>query len=192
MADTSRRLPPRTFGRTPEQVGGRALRIEVPHEHADPGPAGFVGEVHRGGGLPDAALDAVGREDLHRSRTSSSIRASVLAVGLAVVLGEPLRERGPLLGPPPLELVAEPAHREQGVGVDHRPLVQVVGEVAELGEVHLGVLVLAEVVLEVLELAHERLALVGGEQRAEALEQVAELLGVLAEVVEPLAGRRRR
>ena len=71
-------------------------------------------------------------------------------------------------------------------------LVEVVGEVAQLGEVHLGVLVLAEVVLEVLELAHERLALVGGEQRPEALEQVAELLGVLAQVVQPLAGRRRR
>ena len=97
-------------------------------------------------------------------------------------------ERGPLLGPPALELVAEPTHGEQRVGVDHGPLVQVVGEVAELGEVHLGVLVLAQVVLQVLELAHERLALVGGEQRAEALEQVAELLGVLAEVVEPLAG----
>ena len=37
-------------------------------------------------------------------------------------------------------------------------LVEVVGEVAELGEVDLGVLVLAEVVLQRLELADERLA----------------------------------
>ena len=68
-------------------------------------------------------------------------------------------------------------------------LVEVVGEVAELREVHLGVLVLAQVVLQLLQLADERLAVVGGEQRPEALEQVAQPLGVLAQVVQALAGR---
>ena len=173
-----------------EEVGGRALRVEVPHEHAHAGAAGLEGEVDRGARLPDAALDAVGRDDLHAVADLVEQRVEGLAVGLAVVGGEPLDEGGPLLGAAALELVAEPAHGEQRVGVDRRPLVQVVGEVAELGQVHLGVLVLAEVVLEVLELADERLALArSGSSDAEALEQVAELLGVLAQVVQALAGR---
>ena len=71
------------------------------------------------------------------------------------------------------------------------PGVQVVGELAELRQVHLGVLVLAEVVLQRLELADERLARLGREEAAEALEQVAELLGVLAQVVEALRRRGR-
>ena len=89
-------------------------------------------------------------------------------------------------------MVAEPPHGEQGVGVDGGPGVEVVGELAELGQVHLGVLVLAEVVLEGLELGDERLAVLGREEAPEALEQVAELLGVLAQVVEALGGRGRR
>ena len=54
---------------------------------------------------------------------------------------------------------------------------------AHHGDVDLGVLVLAEVVLQRLESLHELRAGFVGQQAAEALQQVAELLGVLAEVV---------
>ena len=58
-------------------------------------------------------------------------------------------------------------------------------------DVDLGVLVLAEVVLQRLEPLHERLARRRRVQPAEALEEVAQLLGVLAQLVEHLGGGRR-
>ena len=64
-----------------------------------------------------------------------------------------------------------------------------VGHRAELGRVHGGVLVLAEVLLQGLEPLHQLGAGPRVEEGAEALQQVAQLLGVLAEVVEPLVGR---
>ena len=67
---------------------------------------------------------------------------------------------------------------------------QLVGGLAQLGGVDLGVLVLAEEVLQLLEPLDERLALRRREQTGEALEQVAQLLGVLAQLVDVL-GRRR-
>ena len=54
----------------------------------------------------------------------------------------------------------------------------------KLGDVDLGVLVLAEVVLQRLQPPDERLAGRLRQQAAEALEEVAELLGVLAQVVD--------
>ena len=75
------------------------------------------------------------------------------------------------------------------VSDDAPVVVQVAGDVAEHGDVDLGVLVLAEVVLQRLQPPHERLASALRQQAGEALEQVAQLLGVLAEVVDLLGGR---
>jgi hypothetical protein len=47
----------------PEQVRARALRVEVPQQRAVTVARGQRGEVDGRRGLPDAALDVVGRED---------------------------------------------------------------------------------------------------------------------------------
>src|SRR4029453_16674962 len=48
----------------PEQVGGRALRIEVPDEGAHTFAGREVGDVDRSGRLSDATLDVVRGHDL--------------------------------------------------------------------------------------------------------------------------------
>lgn len=65
-----------------EQVGGGALRVEVPHEHPHAGPGRLEGQVHRGAGLPHAAFDAVGGGDLHASATSTRSPARVRRLAL--------------------------------------------------------------------------------------------------------------
>ena len=60
------------------------------------------------------------------------------------------------------------------------------GQAAKVVDVDLRVLVLAEVVLQRLQALHERLARRRGVQSAEAFEQVAQLLGVLAQLVQHL------
>jgi len=52
-------------GSLAEVVGGRGLRVEVPDEGASALERAEVGEVDGGSGLADAALDAVGGDDLH-------------------------------------------------------------------------------------------------------------------------------
>src|SRR5580704_7106019 len=53
-------------GLDPEQEAGRALRVQVPQQGAVAVGGRQVGQVDRGGGLADAALDVVRGEDLHR------------------------------------------------------------------------------------------------------------------------------
>ena len=49
----------------PDEERRRALRVEVPQQHPPTAAGRFGGEVDGGGRLPDAALDAVGRQHLH-------------------------------------------------------------------------------------------------------------------------------
>src|ERR1700704_2912786 len=49
----------------PEQVGRGRLRVQIPQEGAGALAGREVGQVDRGGGLADAALDVVRGEDLH-------------------------------------------------------------------------------------------------------------------------------
>ena len=60
--------PALDLGLDAQEVGARALRIEVPQQRARPVARGEVGEVHRRRGLPHAALDVVGGED-HEGRS---------------------------------------------------------------------------------------------------------------------------
>ena len=80
------------------------------------------------------------------------------------------------------------------VGADRRPPLddERLAEAAQRALLHLAVLELAEHVLHALELLDQRGDLVGREQAAEALEGVAQLLGVLAQVVHAAAAACRR
>ena len=67
-------------------------------------------------------------------------------------------------------------------------LVEFGGDGAQHVDVDLGVLVLAKVVLERFETSQELLARACGEQAPEAFQEIAELLGVLAEIVDLFGG----
>src|SRR5580693_3705129 len=70
-------------GLDPEQEAGRALRVQVPQQGAVAVGGGQVGQVDRGGGLADAALDVIGGEDLHRAGLSSRSRTRCWPAGPA-------------------------------------------------------------------------------------------------------------
>ena len=57
---------------------------------------------------------------------------------------------------------------------------------SQFGQVHVGVLVLAEHVLKILEATYEPLARLVREKPGKALEQIADLLGVLAKIMDLL------
>ena len=61
-----------------EEERRRPLRIEVPDEHAASRPRRLVRQVEGRRGLPDAALDAVGRDDLHAA-PMADLRPAVVA-----------------------------------------------------------------------------------------------------------------
>ena len=92
----------------------------------------------------------------------------------------------PLLG---LQPVDQHAQHQQRLGPAHHP-GQLVGQGAQVVGLDLAVLVGAEHVLEALERLDHRLGHRGGPQAAEELEQVAQLLAALAQLVEVL-GRAR-
>ena len=81
----------------------------------------------------------------------------------------------------------EPADGDEGVHAGCL-CAEVVRHRLELGDVYRIVLVLAEVLLECLEPSHERRSRARGQEPTEALQQVTELLGILAELVQ-LLGR---
>lgn len=83
-------------------------------------------------------------------------------------------------------VLGQPAHGDQCLGPDSWGSVQFAGDGPQLAGVHLGVLVLTEVVLQGFQALDELLAGPGRVDAAEALEQVAELLGVLAQLVQLL------
>ena len=88
-----------------------------------------------------------------------------------------------------LELLDEPADAEVRRRRGRRR--ELVGGRAQVDRLHIGILVGAEQVLQPLQPFDERLAIVGRQQAGEALQEVAQLLGVLAHVVDVLGGCRR-
>ena len=154
---TSLRAPPLMRRLDAHEERRRALRVEVPQQHPGAGAGRLVGEVDRRRRLPDAALDAVGGEDLHPAGPVEH-RSQRSAGRLAVVLGEALGE-----------LLARRRLRRRSSCSTSWPMATnvsagVVGgssaaTVPQHVGVDLGVLVLAEVVLQRLEPLDERLAL---------------------------------
>jgi len=68
-----------------EDVRRRSLRIQVPQQRPVPVPRAQMSQVHRGGRLPHAALDGVGRDDLHR--TPPPLAALSRLPSSAIILG---------------------------------------------------------------------------------------------------------
>ena len=140
----------------PNEERRGTLWVEVPEQHPGTSLPRLVGEVHGRGRLTDATLDAVGREDLHAT-IPSSMASREPSGRRRVVVGESFGElgaRGAALLVEPFGELADGDHR-----VGRRAcVVQLAGDRPQHGDVDLGVLVLAEIVLERLEALHILLA----------------------------------
>ena len=125
-----------------------------------------------------------------RWRTAFGRGCQQLAQGaacrLAVVVGEPGGELGARCGPALLELLDELAGGEERI--DGQAVCQLGDDTAQVRDVDVGILMHPEVVLQGLQARDERLASGRRVQPPEALEEIAEPLGVLAQFVDE--GRR--
>src|SRR5262249_9687924 len=98
-------------------------------------------------------------------------------------------ELGPRGAALPGEALAEPTRGEPDTGRGRG--AEGPHDVAQLGVVHVGVLVVTEALLQRLQLADHDPARSRGEQRPEALEHVAQALRLLAQEVEVVGGGGR-
>ena len=174
-------------GLDPEQEAGRALRVQVPEQRAVAVGGGQVGQVDGRGRLADAALDVVGGEDLHE-RPSSRTRTRSWPAGPANLAN----------------LAAKSARASAWLSASFAAISPMASSVAAGAgaarpasrrpaswiscALHLAVLELAEAVLQLLEVADHLAVRDRVVQRREELQQVAQLLGALAQVVQGFGG----
>ena len=185
--------PSASPGKVPRR---RARRVEVPNEDPLAVARGLCADVDRGRGLADTALlRAVARDRPARrlpalpDQGADPLRPHRRCVELGK-RASPNSARATSV--PRARCSTSPAHGEERVGwrAPSRWNLPPVSLHERLG-LHGAVLVLAQVVLQVLECGDEGLQLGRREQRSVALEEVAQDLGLLAQVVQILGGRRR-
>ena len=167
------------LGPDPEQICGGPLRVEVPEQRPGAVAARQVRKVHGGRGLPHATLDVVGGEDLGHVNVSWTSLRWRLEANAAKVAANSLPRRQLVLFEP---LDQHPHRHQRSRAAGGRR--HLAAQRSERGHLDLAILVAAEHVLQRLQRLDHRLDDVPGEQRrAEQLEQVAELLALLAELV---------
>ena len=198
------------LGLDAEQIRRRALRIEVPDEGPQTAARREVGDVHRGRRFPDAALDVVGGHYLHRAVLHRARPAVAVADCLGLRCAGLPQPGHPALPRPPRELLEHGSelrarrvlvHLQPGRDLPHgedRPgggtLAghHVGGECVDRVALRLAVLERPEHVLQRLQLLDRAASVARVQHGSEGLQQVAQFLGPLAQVVQVLGRRGSR